>query len=148
MALTNRGKQLIGAGYFGGGTIQTNFYWILFTSAVAPTVDTAVTTGLTEIANGNGYATGGLIKAANGTNFPFVQDDTNDRTEADPPDLVWTASGGSLPASGNGARYLGLTTGAEAAGSRQLIAYYDLGSDRSVSVSQTLTLQNPLLRQT
>jgi hypothetical protein len=146
MAFTNRGKHLVLNGYFAGGTLQTNFYWALSTNTDPPTVDDNLISDVSEIAAGNGYSAGGQVKAANGTNFPFVESDANDRTEADPPDIVWTASGGPIPASGGAARWLLLLTGAEAAGSRQLIAYFDLGSDRTISDGQSLTLQNPLLR--
>jgi hypothetical protein len=57
-------------------------------------------------------------------------------------DLIWTATGGSLPTSGNGARWAVLTDANATVGNREVWKYWDLVSDRSVSVGQTLTLQN------
>lgn len=131
-----------------GETPPTNLFWALVTSAVAPVADTNTKSELTEIANGNGYTTGGLSKARNATNFPFVEDDTNDRTEADPPDLVWTAAGGPIPASGGAARWLILTDDNVTQGSREVWFWHDLTSDRTVSDTQLLTIQNPLVRAT
>jgi hypothetical protein len=63
-------------------------------------------------------------------------------------DLVWTASGGTLPASGNGARYCVFTDDNGTDGSREIITYFDLVSDRQVSSGQSLTLQNCEVRLT
>ena len=63
-------------------------------------------------------------------------------------DVVWTASGGPIPASGNGARYAVLTDDNVTQGSREVYFYWDLVSDRSVSSGQTLTLQDMETRVT
>lgn len=146
---TNRGKMLILDTYFRAATPPTNFYVALVTSATAPTADTNTLSQLTEIAAGNGYTSGGISLSRNSTDFDtLTENDTNDRGELLIKDLVWTASGGPLPASGNGARYAVLTTDEVTVGNRQVIAFWDLTSDRSVSVGQTLTLQNCELRLT
>ena len=146
---TNRGKMLMLDNYFRAATPPTNFYVALVTSATAPTADTNTLSQLTEIAAGNGYTSGGISLSRNGTDFDtLTENDTNDRGELLIKDLVWTASGGPLPASGNGARYAVLTTDEGTVGNRQVIAFWDLTSDRSVSVGQTLTLQNCELRLT
>lgn len=114
----------------------------LVTSAVAPTQDTNVKSELTELASGNGYTTGGISLTKNSTDFDVLtEDDTNDRALIQIKDLVWTASGGSLPATG-GARYGVLTDANATQGSREIWAYWDLTSDRQVSTGQTLTLQD------
>jgi hypothetical protein len=146
---TNRGKKLILDDFFRNATEFTNYYVALVTSAVAPTADTNTLSELTEIAAGNGYTSGGIQLARNGTDFDTLnENDTNDRGELLLKDLVWTASGGSLPASGNGARYAVLTTDEGVVANRQVIGFWDLGADRTVSVGQTLTLQNCELRLT
>lgn len=146
---TNRGKMLMLDNYFRAATPPTNFYVALVTSATAPTADTNTLSQLTEIAAGNGYTSGGISLNRNSTDFDtLTENDTNDRGELLIKDLVWTASGGPLPASGNGARYAVLTTDEVTVGNRQVIAFWDLTSDRSVSVGQTLTLQNCELRLT
>ena len=143
---TNRGKQRVMAIALAGETPPTNFYWALVTSASAPGPDTNTKSELTEVANGNGYTTGGIVKARNATNFPFVEDDTNDWTLADPPDLAWTASGGSIPASGSPPHYLILTDDNATQGSREVWFYHDLASDPTVPVGQVFTIANPLIK--
>lgn len=144
---TNKGKMKVLEWSFRGGTIPTNFYVALVTSAVAPTQDTNTLSQLTEIAAGNGYTSGGIQLAKNSTDFDVLtEDDTNDRGLIQIKDLVWTASGGPIPASGSGARYAILTDDNVTVGSREVYGYWDLVSDRSVSDTQTLTLQDCELR--
>lgn len=144
---TNKGKyKLLGWG-LRGETIPTNFYLILFTSATAPTSDTNTVSDLTEIGAGNGYASGGISISKNSTDFDvWTEDDTNDRALIQLKDMVWTASGGPIPASGNGARYAGITDDNGTVANREVYFYFDLSSDRSVSDTQTLTLQDVEVR--
>jgi hypothetical protein len=132
---------------FRNGTEPTTFYVALVTSAAAPTADTNTLGDLTQIAAGNGYTSGGIAVARNSTDFDtLTEDDTNDRGDLQIKDLTWTASGGSIPGSGNGARYAVLTDDNGTVNSREVYAYWDLTSDRSVSTGQTLTLQNLEIR--
>lgn len=144
---TNKGKyKLLGWGYR-GETIPTNFYVALVTSAVAPTADINTFGELTEIAAGNGYTTGGYQLALNSTDWDvWTEDDANDRGLIQIKDVVWTASGGSIPDSGDGARYAVLLDDNVTVGSREVYAYWDLTSDRTVSDGQSLTLQDCELR--
>jgi hypothetical protein len=130
------------------GTEPTALYLALVTSAVTPTADTNTKSELTEVANGNGYTTGGISLTRNGTNFPVVENDTNDRGDIDIPNQVWTASGGTLPASGSGARWAILTDDNATQGSREVWYWWDLTSDRAVSDTQTLTLVDLLIQLT
>jgi len=140
---TNKGKYRLLGWVFRADTEPTNFYVGLVTSAVAPGPDTNTFGQLTEIANGNGYTTGGYQLTAGATDFDVhTEDDSGDKGLTQIKDLVWTASGGNLPASGNGARYAILLDDNVTVGSREVLAYWDLVSDRTVSVGQTLTLQN------
>lgn len=144
---TNKGKFNMLNLVFRNAAELTNFYLFLATSATAPTADINTKSELTEIATGNGYTAGGISINRDATDFDVLtEDDTNDRGLIQLKDMVWTASGGSLPGSGNGARYAILTDDNVTLGSREVWAYFDLVSDRSVSVSQTLTLQNCELR--
>ena len=144
---TNKGKMRVLEWALRGATIPTNFYVALFTSAVAPTADTNTKSQLTEIANGNGYTTGGISLTKNSTDFDVLtENDTDDRGLIQIKDLVWTASGGALPISGSGARYAALTDDNATQGSREVLFYWDLGADYSVSSGQTLTLQNLEIR--
>lgn len=146
---TNRGKYLALGVFFRGVTAPTTFYMALVTSAAAPGADTNTLSELTEIASGNGYTAGGLAVARNATDFDvYTEDDANDRALIQIKDLVWTASGGTLPASGGGARYAVLVTDEGTVGNRQIVGSFDLISDRSVSSGQTLTLQDCEFRLT
>jgi hypothetical protein len=147
--VTNRGKYALIEVFFRAGSVPTNLFAILFTSAAAPTADTNLVSDLTEIAAGNGYTTGGISLARNATDFDVLtEDDANDRALVQAKDVVWTASGGSLPGSGSGARYAGITTDEGTVANRRIVTYFDLVSDRTVSSGQTLTLQNLEVRLT
>ena len=148
MAWTNKGAFRMAEISLAAASAPTSLYWALATSAIAPTVDTNTFSQVTEITAGSGYTSGGLVKTRNATNFPVVENDTNDRFDVDPPDFSWTASGGSIPASGSGARYLLLIDDNGTVGSREVWAFFDLGSDRTVSTGQVLTISNALLRGT
>jgi len=130
--------------YFRGAAISgSGFAVFLATSAVSPTQDSNVKTDVTEIATGDGYSAGGINVNRDSTDFDVLtEDDTNDWALVQIKDLVWTASGGPIPASGNGARWALLTDRNATVGSRLIIAYFDLVSDRTVSDGQSITLQN------
>jgi hypothetical protein len=57
-------------------------------------------------------------------------------------DIVWTASGGTLPSDGNGATYAVITDDNATVASRDVYHYGSLGGARVVSDTQTLTIQN------
>lgn len=140
---TNKGKARILNGFFRNQNIPTNFYVALVTSANVPDADTNTLSDLTEIAAGNGYTSGGESLSRNTTDFDTLnEDDSANQGEIQVKDVSWTASGGSLPSSGSGARYAVLLDDNVTVGSREVLAYFDLSSDRSVSSGQTLTLQD------
>ncbi len=146
---TNRGKKLWNEYATGAGGVSrpTNFYIMLFTSATAPTADTNVASDLTEIAAGNGYTTGGYSLTPGGTDFDTItEDDSGDLSKVQIKDVAWTASGGAIPASGSGARYACMVTDEATIANRQVIAYWSLGSDRTVSDTQVFTLQDLTLQ--
>ncbi len=144
---TNKLKAKVLDWVFRGTALPTNFYVALVTSATAPTQDINTLGELTEIAAGNGYTTGGISLSKNTTDFDVnTEDDAADRGLVQIKDLVWTASGGPIPASGGGARYAVLTDDNGTIGSREVYGYWDLTSDRTVSNTQTLTLQDCELR--
>jgi hypothetical protein len=141
--ITNRGKFWLLEQVFRNPAEPANLYLALVTSAVAPTVDTNTLSELTEIAAGNGYTAGGYQLTRNSTDFDVLtEDDAADRAYVQLKDIVWTASGGPLPASGNGARWAVLSDDNATLGSRLVLAAWDLTSDRTVSSGQTLTVQN------
>lgn len=144
---TNKLKYKLLGWVFRTETQPTNFYVPLVTSTTAPTQDINTLSELTEIAAGNGYTSGGYQLSKNSTDFDvWTEDDVNDRGLIQIKDITWSASGGPIPSSGNGARYAVLTDDNGTIGSREVYAYWDLTSDRSVSDGQDLTLQDCELR--
>ncbi len=149
MALTNRCKKRLLDIVFRGVAAPTTFYLALVRSTNVPTPDTNVFSDLVEITAGNGYTSGGQAVARNSTDFDVSsEDDVNDRALVQLKDFVWTATGGALPASGLGARYAVLLDDNGVVANREVWAYWDLSSDRQVSDTQTLTLQNCEIRGT
>jgi hypothetical protein len=141
--VTNRGKYLLLGYTFVGTTLPTNYYLALATSATTPDVDTNTFSDLTEIAAGNGYTTGGFQLSPGAVDFDVhTEDDTNNRALIQVKDVIWTAAGGPIPASGDGARWAVLLDDNATIADRQIIAWFDLVSDRSVVDGLTLTLKN------
>ena len=147
--ITNRGKLLLLQYAFRTSGRPANYYVALCTSAQTPTADTNLLSDLTQIAVGDGYSNGGYQLTPGDTDFDVnTENDASDLANIQIKDVVWNASGGSIPASGNGARWAVLTTNEGTVANRQIIAYWDLVSDRMVSDSQSLTLQNCELQLT
>jgi len=141
--VTNKGKYRLLGYAFVADTIPTTFYVALLTSASAPDADTNVMSDHTQIATGNGYTDGGYQLTPGATDFDvWTEEDGTDQGTVQIKDVVWTASGGPIPSSGDGARYAVLTDDDGTVANREILAYWDLTSDRSVSVGQTLTLQD------
>ena len=137
---TNKGKMRL-LETLRGVSLPTNFYVMLFTSASAPTSDSNVASDLTEIAAGNGYTTGGYSLTKNTTDFDTIsEDDSGNFGSLKLKDVIFTASGGSIPASGSGARYACLVDSDGTVADREIWIYWDLTSDRSVSSGQAITL--------
>lgn len=144
---TNKGKMKVLGWALRDTAPPTNFYVALITSAVAPTEDINTFGELTQIAVGNGYATGGFLLTPGDTDFDVLtEDDIGNRGLIQIKDVVWTASGGPIPESGSGARYAVMTNDDATIADREVYYYWDLVSDRSVSAGQTLTLQDCEIR--
>ncbi len=140
--VTNKGAVHL-ASKLRNATNKTNYYVALCTSAFTPTVDTNTLSQLTEIAAGNGYTAGGFLLTPGVTDFDVLtEDDALELGFIQIKDVVWTAAGGTLPSSGSGARWAVFIDDNVTVGSREVYAWWDLTSDRSVSSGQTLTLQD------
>jgi hypothetical protein len=135
---TDRGKKLLLDYAFEASTVPTTYYLALLTSATTPTKAINLFSELTEIAAGNGYTTGGNALTA-ATDFTVTEVDSTVGAKVVLSDQTWTASAGNLPSSGDGARWAVLLDGS-VSGSN-VLAYFDLVSDRTVSDTQTLTIQ-------
>lgn len=148
---TNRGKFNTLNERFRDAAEPTNYFVALVLATPAPGPDTNLfgDTEADEIAAGNGYTAGGISLARNSTDFDVLtEDDTNDRALIQIKNLVWTASGGNLPSAGGGARFAILTDDNVTQTAREVEAYWDLVSDRTISDTQTLTLIDCELRLT
>ena len=128
---------------YNAGALPTNLYIALITDASTPTVDFNTFTEVTDLTAGNGYTAGGEQLAYNDTDWDVLtEDDANDRAIVQLKDIVWTAAGGPLPSAGDGARFAVLTDDHVTQNSREILASWDLVAARSVTIGQTLTLQD------
>lgn len=144
---TNKGKYQVMGQWFRTSTKPTVLYIALITSATAPVADINTFAEVTEITAGNGYVAGGTSVAFNSTDWDvWTEDDTNDRGLVQLKDMTWSASGGSIPSAGGGARYAIITDDNASQAAREIYFYFDLTSDRSVSDGQDLTLQDCEIR--
>lgn len=147
MAFTNRGKLRVLQWAFKNASPPTTFKAALVTTT--PTVDTNTLSQLTEVAAGNGYTSGGINVERSATGWPNAddsEDDTNDLATIRAKDLVFTASGGTLPASGNPATHVVLTDDNATVGSREVLAFWSLGGNRQVADGNSITVQDAGLR--
>ncbi|HYN39202.1 MAG TPA: hypothetical protein VES39_08115 [Rhodospirillales bacterium] len=98
---------------------------------------------MTEIAPGNGYLAGGQALSPGAADFDvWTEDDANHRALIQIRDVLWTASGGAIPGSGDDARYAVLTDANATVASREVLHYWDLGSDLSALAGQSLTVRD------
>jgi hypothetical protein len=138
---TNKGFYRTLEAIFNGGTLPTNFYVALVTSAAAPTDATNTLGQLTEITAGNGYTAGGYSLTPDSTDFPgLTENDGAHKSYVQLKDIVWTAATGPIPSAGGGARYAVLTDDNGTVGNREVWAFWDLTSDRVVQDTETLKL--------
>jgi hypothetical protein len=145
--VTNRFKFTNLGVFFRNAAEDANFTLLLALNSAPPTADTNTFSELAEIAAGNGYTSGGVTVNRDSTDFDtLTEDDGNDRAFIQMKDFVFTASGGNLPSSGNGARWGILADANATLGSRLVYVGFDFVSDRTVSDGQALTIQNMELR--
>lgn len=128
-----------------GASPPTNLYMALITDVGAgentPDKDTATMADLTEIAEGNGYSAGGYQLDRNSTDFESLAKGTSDAV-ATIKDITFTASGGAIPPSGNGATYAVLTTDEATVANRKVWYWWQLSEERTATDGQDLKLQN------
>ena len=152
--ITDRGKMWMVAWAFEDTTASDTLFIMLCTSDVTPDADTETFATLTPIASGNGYTSTGGIGATEGFLLTNAGTDFNTITEASGyayiriRDIVWTATSGPIPSSGDGARWAVLTDNNTTIDSREVLAWFDLAEDRSVADGNDLTLEDLELRLT
>lgn len=91
-----------------------------------------------EVANGNGYTTGGAVLAG----VSVTEDDTADLGKVTWTNPSWTASGGDITASG--AIIYDDTVSSPTAD--PIIGYIDFGGDITQANGGTFTIANPMVR--
>lgn len=103
---------------------------------------------LEQIAVGNGYTDGGISVARNTTDFDVLteSDFPNNYVILQMKDIVFTASGGQMPATGRGAIQSVLTDDNATVAAREVLYYWDFSSEAFVSDTQTLTLIDQEMR--
>jgi len=139
--ITNKGKYRMAGAIFRGETLPTNFYVALVTDT--PDADTNTLSDLTEIADGNGYDTGGFELTPGGTDFDtWTEDDSGNKGVIKIKDVAWTADGGSIPASGDDALYAVLLDDNGTIANREVWVYWSLGGAQSIGDGSTITLQD------
>jgi hypothetical protein len=145
--ITNRGRAILLRLAFRNAGVTAGFKLHLVTAAVAPTVDTNTLGQLTEIDTGNGYAVGGIAVARSAGGFDdAAEDDTGDKASIALVDVVLTAAGGPIPASGGAARYAVLTTDEATVADRQVVAVWD--AQPALVDGQSYTLQDATVELT
>lgn len=142
--VTNRGKMRFIQHYFGNINTPAVFYVHLITPATAPTAGVNTLGQLTQMTGGNGYTSFGQTATRNTTDFDtFTEQDNNTLALTQLKNIAWTATGGTIPSAGSGARYAVLCLdNTSTVNLRDVLVYWDLTSERTVSNGQTITLQN------
>jgi hypothetical protein len=143
VGVTVRGMARAFDAYFRGQGIPPQFYTALSSAAHPPTTSTATLSDLAEVAVGNGYGAGGLALPRDSSGFPasgFVEEDQALRVSLTLRDVVWTATGGSLPAA-IPARYLSLLDADPVPATRDVLAWWDLQAPVQVTSGNTITVR-------
>ena len=138
---TNKLKAESLALFFRNDAAPVSFFLALVTNDNLPGPDTNTMADLTEIAAGNGYVAGGQAIARNDTDWPTsIEDDAGDKGVVGLENITFTASGGPLPSSGNGARYAVITDDNVTISARKVYLWFDLFSERFLTDTQELQI--------
>ena len=89
-----------------------------------------------ELANGNGYTTGGAAMSG----YAVAVDDTNDRADATWNNVSWTASGGSIGPSPGAIPFI------DSHASDLCIGFIDFTTDQTATDGGTFAVNNPTVR--
>lgn len=138
MSFTNRGMYRMLESMFQGASPPASFYVALVTDT--PNVQTVTFSQLTEIGAGNGYTSGGYQVARSIVGFDAAaQDNTNARAYAQAADIIWTANGGPIPASGPDATYMVLLDDNVTVANREVWAFASIAQG-AITNGANLTL--------
>lgn len=144
---TNRGFKLLLDYVFRAAELPSNLYLALASALTTPSADFNTFGQFSEAPAGNGYTTGGSELSLNSTDFATVtENDVDGYTTLALKNIVWTASGGSIPASGLGARYAPLTTDDATIANREVLGYFDLEANSIATTGLAFTITTPILK--
>ena len=121
--------------------VSTGYFVALVTDTVAPNADTNLFSELEEIAAGNGYSSGGQAVARSLVGFPVEnEDDAIDKSSVTMRDVFFAASGGDLPSSGDGISFVILTDNNPTISSREVLAFAEFDSPKTLSDTEILSI--------
>jgi hypothetical protein len=125
---TNRGRYLFLKRLHDGTALPSNYYLVLCTNDDIPQTTTDTMAGMTEIAAGNGYSSGGISIDLDTLDWTGAgEDDVNDKGYISLSTVTFTGTGGQIPISGKGASYAVLTDDAGTTiNSRNVLYYWNL----------------------
>ena len=142
-SLTSRGLRVL-TDWMDGASTPAALAVILTTDL--PTFGTKDTSELTEVANGNGYTTGGISVALDATDWPTeTESDTAGQQyfERLMKSQAWAASGGNIPASGGVPLAVVLI---DDAGTPNVLGWIDLGTAKTIVSGLSLTMPGMSMR--
>lgn len=146
---TVRGLRRVNEIVFQGTTPPATFYLAAVKETPAPSRATVTLSQLGEIAAGSGYVSGGIAVARDANAFDaLLEDVTSFLVEVELADFGWIATGGAIPVSGSGARYVVLLDDNVTVANREVWFVWDLQGERAVSVGQALTVRDLTIRST
>ena len=119
----------LGLGYH--GDMNTNLFKVaLYQAAAAPSAsaDSVLADITNEVANGNGYTTGG-------DDVTNTYSETGGTGTCDGTNIVWTAGGGAI----NNIQFAVLYNTQTTSVTNGLIAYWDYGSEVDLAIGETFT---------
>lgn len=118
----------------GAHQLATHALNTMLVNSPAPVFTNSIKADLTEVANGGGYTTGGILVTGLGTSKAGTNPATSKLLTTFNP--VWT---GSAP-SGFTFRYAVLFNNTQTTPAKPLIAFWDYGTSQTVAVGETLTV--------
>ncbi|MEO0481946.1 MAG: hypothetical protein AAF196_20975 [Planctomycetota bacterium] len=133
---TDRGNARAFEILFQGATPAEVFHVALVSNAVTPTVATNTFGELDEIPAGNGYDAGGIQINRGTTDFDSLVE--GNPTVQEIRDIIWTASGGTLPSAGSGARWGIVMTDDPVIADREVWMWIDMEADRTAGIGEEI----------
>jgi hypothetical protein len=151
--VTNRGKLRALEVALRGTNVPSQFEARLVTATTVGAVsiqDVDTVADLNELPTGNGYdRTTPVVIERSAVGWDTVnEDDAGDLAYLRAKDVSYTAAGGAIPASGDGAGYLAICTPGASDATREVWALLDIGGPVTIPSGQTRIFQDSEIRGT